>query len=126
MGGRITRWTLFLQQFDFSIVYKPRRSNGNAYALSRVPSVEKHLVNLVSGMDILDDQDQIRKFQRYDDVIARTIQAIEQNINLPQQLAKQKKELFVKNGILCRCFQAIEGVTQFGKLWLLLRFKIQC
>ena len=76
----------------------------NADALSRVP---KHLVNLVSGVDILGDQDQIRKLH---DIIARTIQAIEQNTNLiPQQLAKQKKELVVKNGILCRCFK---GATQ--------------
>ena len=81
VGGRITRWILFLLQFDFSIVYKLGRSNANADALSCVPSVEKHLVNLVSGVDILGDQDQIRKFQRDDDVIARTIQAIEQNIS---------------------------------------------
>lgn len=90
-------------------------SNGNADALSCVPGVEKHLVTLVSGLDMLGDQDQIRKFQRDDDVIARTIQAIEQNINLPQQLAKQKKELIVKNCVLCRRFQATEGGNQFGK-----------
>ncbi|KAL5468889.1 hypothetical protein EMCRGX_G030034 [Ephydatia muelleri] len=109
VGGRITRWILFLQQFDFTIVYKPGRSNGNADALSRVPGVEKHLVNVISGLDVLGDQDQIRKFQRDDEVIARTIQAIIRNINLPQQLAKLKKELVVKNGVLCRCFQATKG-----------------
>ena len=109
MGGWITQWILFLQQFDFTIVYKPGRSNGNADALSRVPGVEKQLVNLISGLDVLGDQDQIRKFQRDDEVITRTIQAIERNTNLPQQLAKLKKELVVKKGVLCRRFQATKG-----------------
>ena len=116
VGGRITRWILFLQQFDFTIVYKLGRSNGNADALSRVPGVEKHLVNVISGLDVLGDQDQIRKFQRDDEVIARTIQAIERNINLPQQLAKLKKELVVKNGVLCRCFQATKGDNPFWQV----------
>ena len=96
-----------MQQFDFTIVYKPGRSNENADDLSSVPSVEKHLVNLIFGLDVLGDEDHIRKFQRGDEVYAWTIQAMEQNTNLPQQLAKLKKELVVNlNGVLCRRFKA--------------------
>ena len=36
-GGRITRWLLFLQQFDFTVAYKKGTSNSNADALSRRP-----------------------------------------------------------------------------------------
>ena len=34
-GGRVSRWMLLLQQFDFTVVYKPGTSNGNADCLSR-------------------------------------------------------------------------------------------
>ena len=34
MGGRLTRWMLFLQQFNFEIQYKPGKANANADALS--------------------------------------------------------------------------------------------
>ena len=34
-GGRISRWLLFLQQFDFEVKYKVGRSNTDADALSR-------------------------------------------------------------------------------------------
>ena len=36
-GGRITRWLLFLQQFDMKVLYRPGRNNGNADGLSRRP-----------------------------------------------------------------------------------------
>ena len=36
-GGRVSRWLLLLQQFDFTVVYKPGTSNGNADCLSRRP-----------------------------------------------------------------------------------------
>ena len=37
VSGRIGRWMLFLQQFDFEIKYKPGRVHGDADALSRTP-----------------------------------------------------------------------------------------
>ena len=44
-GGRLTRWSLFLQQFDFQFQYKHGASHTNADSLSRclsVPSVSRH------------------------------------------------------------------------------------
>ena len=38
--GRLCRWALALQEFDFEIKYRRGSSNGNADALSRVPAVE--------------------------------------------------------------------------------------
>ena len=38
MGGRVTRWPMFLQQFRFTVNHKAARLNGNADGLSRIPS----------------------------------------------------------------------------------------
>ena len=35
--GRLARWSLFIQQFDFNIKHRPGITNGNAYGLSRRP-----------------------------------------------------------------------------------------
>ena len=35
--GRLARWSLFIQQFDFEIKHRPGVNNGNADALSRRP-----------------------------------------------------------------------------------------
>ena len=35
--GRLARWSLLLQQYDFDIVYRPRKQNDNADDLSRRP-----------------------------------------------------------------------------------------
>ena len=36
-SGRLARWALLLQQFDFNIVHRPCRIHGNADCLSRRP-----------------------------------------------------------------------------------------
>ena len=39
VDGRLTRWTLFLQQFNFEFEYRPGRSVGHADTMSRVVSL---------------------------------------------------------------------------------------
>ena len=36
--SRLTRWSIALQPFDFTIVHRVGRANANADALSRIPS----------------------------------------------------------------------------------------
>lgn len=36
-SGRLARWSLLLQQYDFDIVHRPGKENGNADGLSRRP-----------------------------------------------------------------------------------------
>ena len=35
--GRLARWALLLQQFDFDVIHRPGCQNGNVDALSRRP-----------------------------------------------------------------------------------------
>jgi hypothetical protein len=37
----IIRWLLFFQEHDFTIMYKPCKTNVIAYALSRLPNITK-------------------------------------------------------------------------------------
>jgi hypothetical protein len=38
LSGRLVRWSLYLQQFDLTMLHRPGKANGNADALSRLPS----------------------------------------------------------------------------------------
>ena len=37
VGGCLTRWMIFLQQFNFEVEYKPGKNHNNADAMSRIP-----------------------------------------------------------------------------------------
>eukprot|EP00731_Ephydatia_muelleri_P017867 Em0010g965a len=49
-GGRITRWLLFLQQFDIAIKYRAGKSNGNADGMSRRRPDEEKLPVVNDGV----------------------------------------------------------------------------
>ena len=42
-GGRLTRWLLYLQQFDMDVLYRPGKSHGNADGMSRRPIRNEYL-----------------------------------------------------------------------------------
>eukprot|EP00731_Ephydatia_muelleri_P020689 Em0013g416a len=56
--GRLTRWLLFLQQFNLDFQYKPGRLHTNADTLSRIPSRD----NTVAAIEELISEDTLHTF----------------------------------------------------------------
>ena len=103
VGGRLARWTLFLQQFNFSLKYRPGVANGNADALSRaVDCKEINTIQTIPGVI------NVGQAQRDDDILAGVIGALEEDKPLANtHFNKQRRKLFLRDGILYRYFQGI-------------------
>jgi hypothetical protein len=67
IGGRIARQILFLQQFDFTVRYKPGRRHTNADALSRIVHIP--IVNAVQSEFSIDILKALRDDKELADVI---------------------------------------------------------
>ena len=72
-SGRLARWALLLQQYDFEIIHRAGQSDGNADALSRRPYEP-----VVAALDFPGEQaDKIKKLQRQDPFLADIIDYLE-------------------------------------------------
>ena len=100
-GGRITRWLLFLQQFDFTVAYKKGTSNSNADALSRRPPDHHPTVSAVGTCTPLADTDTLAKAQQDDLQLADLKYHVEQG-TFPQHCSQGFCKCFIRNGLLCR------------------------
>ena len=112
-GGRLTRWLLYLQQFDITIKYRAGRNNGNADGMSRrkcdfeesPSSVQQAVVEdtnaLVGGITYLGDPDLLKQKQRDDSFTKSILKAITEGTRLPPEIERWSK-YFVIDGILCR------------------------
>ena len=75
-SGRLARWSLLVQQYDFDIQHRPGVAHGNADALSRRPYAPPSLT--ISAYDAPGVQiERVRDFQRRDSDLADLIQYLE-------------------------------------------------
>ena len=102
-SGRLMRWSLILQQYDFEIVHRPGLSNGNADALSR-----REYDTVLAALDSPGVQiDRVRELQRKDPSLADIIEYLEWE-ELPTDNKAAKKLLHTieqyyldPDGLLC-------------------------
>ena len=83
LKGRLARWVLRLQAFDFEIRHRPGKANANADALSRLPTAaavveatgkQKDLL-LIRGPRVdLPDREELRKMQEQDPLYAQVME----------------------------------------------------
>lgn len=101
--GRLARWAVLLQQYDFTIVHRSGKSNGNADALSI-----RDYDNLIAPLDKGGVQtEKIRDLQRRDPALADIIEYLEFE-ELPNDSKAAKQLLYTieqyyldPEGILC-------------------------
>ena len=96
--GRLTRWSLFLQQFNFQFQYKCGASHTNADSLSHCPPVP---VSPISESSLLGDPATIRKAQDDDPQLHHVISTLVQGKS-PTDCAAGLGRCFLSDGVLCR------------------------
>ena len=101
--GRLARWSLLLQQYDFEVRHRSGQSNGNADGLSRRPYPVNLTVIDIPGLQT----EGIRNLQRRDADLSDTIAYLEDKI-LPAKDGSARALLLCvdnyfldKDGILC-------------------------
>ena len=87
--GRLAKWALLLQQYNFDIIYRPGCQNGNADALSRCPYPNTNL-NALQQCD--PEMGEIREKQRKDLALSEIIGYIQHN-SFPSNDAKARRIL---------------------------------
>ena len=95
-GGRLTRWLLYLQQFDMDVLYRPGRSHGNADGMSRRPGISKEPVSAVYGITCsVGDSGRIRQEQAKDAYTSEIIQRLQEGKHSDTQV-----DFHLEDGIL--------------------------
>ena len=109
-GGRLARWLLYLQQFDFTFEYKAGVKNSNADTLSRIPPPpEGPLTTTVNAEISLVNPDELMRAQLDDPQLATLKQHIEHG-TVPRGCPPGLRKCFIKNNLICRAYS--EAATQ--------------
>lgn len=104
VGGRLSRWLLFLQQFQYQIVYKPGKHHTNADTLSRIPSPEA-LVATIQGFLPSYSLDQLQSAQLEDAQLRPVVVALKSGKPLPAGTPPGLRRGRLCKGVLCREFR---------------------
>ena len=114
VGGRVTRWSMFLQQFRFTVRHKAGKLNGNADGLSRTPSIQ--LAAAISQVESSDNFAKIKEAQAKDAYMVLVYEAVKDG-KPPPGLTRQNGKIFIHKGVLCRRFKELD-VHLFYQLML--------
>ena len=109
IGGRLTRWLIFLQQFNLEFQYKPGRYHTNADTLSRIPSREIGDTISVTAIEELLSRDTLQSLLRAqveDPRLGKVVEALKNGTIFPSGVAPGLKRTFLHDGLLCRQFRA--------------------
>ena len=105
-GGRLTRWLLYLQQFDLTVKYRAGKLNGNADGMSRrqCDTLESPttIAQTVMGVTThLGDPDLLKCEQNEDPFTKNILLSIKDGKWLPPETERWSKYVVI-DGILCR------------------------
>ena len=95
-GGWLTRWLMFLQEFNFEIKYKKGSQHSNTDALSRQPPIS----TLTCDSTLLASTDELIQSQQEDPQLSLIRDHVEQGTPLPKCPPGLRK-CFIHDGILC-------------------------
>ena len=100
-GGRITRWIMYLQQFNFNIKYKQGCTHTNADALSRQPPPSVSTVT--DDLQLPNGSTELIKAQHDDPLLGALLDHFSKGTPMPK--TPGLRHCFVENGVLCRQYK---------------------
>ena len=104
VGGCLTRWMLYLQQFNFTFQHRPGKHHTNADAMSRIHSAQQPILPILYQMTA--DPDTIKTAQQDDDSLSCIVTALTHGQLIPADVAPGLRRAFLRDGILCRLYQS--------------------
>ena len=96
LKDRLSRWIMFLQQFNMEFRYKPGKEHSNADCLSRYFPQEAPLISFTSSLS-LNDADSIRQAQAVDAQLIELSEALKTS-RPPKGLERLYRTAVMKDG----------------------------
>ena len=109
-GGRLARWLLFLQQFNFIVQYKKGSRHSNVDTLSRWPP-DNPEVTVIEACTSLTDTEYLAKAQMKDPQLT-SLKLQLQNGTTLHDCPTGLRKCFLQNGLICRTYK--DSTTQWN------------
>ena len=103
-GGRLTRWLMFLQQFNFDLKYKQGSKHTNADALSRQKPTTPPVSVITNISPLSVSKDDLIQLQKEDSQLSAVREHIEQGTTLPK-CPPGLLRCYLQEGVLCRQYK---------------------